>query len=87
MVQMVVEHLAGAAFSFQQRQWFEAAGLVQVGLVGLIILVFGNQIIALPNKLGGGAYADFIGNLFVYPPAKGIIAVSGLAAVRQGFAQ
>ncbi|BDM64474.1 hypothetical protein NFHSH190041_19260 [Shewanella sp. NFH-SH190041] len=40
VVQMVVEHLAATAFSFLQRQWFEAAGLVQVGLVGLIILVF-----------------------------------------------
>jgi len=63
------------AETFQQRQWAEAVGFVEVAAMALC-MVFGNQLVALPEKPGGLA----VYGLADAPP-KWVIAITGGFAV------
>ncbi|KRP41718.1 hypothetical protein TU73_25470, partial [Pseudomonas libanensis] len=76
VVELVVVGRCGLwAVAFQQCQWTEAAGLVDVAAVTLC-MVLGNQLVALPEKLGGLA----LHGLADAPP-EWVIAVTGGFAV------
>ena len=74
---MVVEDLCiGRPETVEQGQWPEAVRLVEVAAV-LAMGVFGDELVALPEKLGGLARHGFAD-----APAKRVVAIAGLAAVR-----
>ena len=62
--------------AFQQRQWAEAVRFVEVAAM-TVCMVFGNQLVALPEKLCG-----FVIHGFADAPPKRVVAVTGGFAVR-----
>ena len=79
VVELVVER-AGLtwAFTVEHGQWTEGAGFVDVASM-VILAVFGDEVVALPEELGGFAVDGFADTA-----AEGVVAVSGLAAIGQG---
>ncbi len=66
------------AFAFEQGQWAEGAGFVDVALV-VAVAAFGDDLIALPDKFRGLA-----GHGLFDASAEGIVAVGRFVAVRAG---
>ena len=77
VVELVVVGLCGLwAKAFQQCQWAEAVGFVEVAAMALC-MVFGYQLVALPEKFRGFALHGFADTL-----PKRVIAIAGGFAVR-----
>ena len=79
VVELVVER-AGLvwAFAVEHGERAESAGFVEVAAV-VILAAFGDEVVALPEELGGFAIDGFAD-----AAAEGVVAVGRLAAVGQG---
>lgn len=62
--------------TFQHYHWAEAVGFVDIAAV-FVFVVFGNELVALPEKLRGDAV-----NGFADAPPERIVAIAGGLAVR-----
>ncbi len=79
VVELVVVGRCGLwAEAFQQRQWAEAVGFVEVAAMAFCMM-FGNQLVALPEKLGG-----YVIHGLADAPSKRVVAIAGGLAVGLG---